>query len=206
MAGRYVRRAAAIIHALKIESACEEFDKDSNSTQDYLDSAEDLLTSVSSIEGPHHVVLSSGMIWLHVYNSICGKIALWTAACFGKSGPITDVKVHLVKTQTQVRANELAVPQRLMPHRQPCSTVNMKYDHSDFYSGDDKDDSGLYNVTLDVNMRFEPRNVPNISLMSKLTGESIVGHPLNVDVLEDGMVIEKRPRGRPCTKNITLQH
>lgn len=55
-----------------------------------------------------------------------------------------------------------------MPHRQPCSTVNMKYDHSDFYRGNDKDDSGLYDVTLEVNMRYQPQNVPNISLMRKL--------------------------------------
>ncbi|CAA3026535.1 Hypothetical predicted protein [Olea europaea subsp. europaea] len=73
-AGRYARRADAIIHALKIESACEDFDKDSNSSQDYLDSAEELSASVASIEEPHHVVLSSGMIWLHVCNSICGKL------------------------------------------------------------------------------------------------------------------------------------
>ncbi|CAA2978849.1 Hypothetical predicted protein [Olea europaea subsp. europaea] len=73
-AGRYARRADAIIHALKIESACEDFDKDSNSFQDYLDSAEEMSASVASIEESHHVVLSSGMIWLHVYNSICGKV------------------------------------------------------------------------------------------------------------------------------------
>lgn len=42
---------------------------------------------------------------------------------FGKSGPITDVKVekssvHLIKPQeTRRQADKLAIPQRLMPHR-----------------------------------------------------------------------------------------
>ncbi|CAI9766119.1 unnamed protein product [Fraxinus pennsylvanica] len=129
---------------------------------------------------------------------------------FGKSGPIPNVKVekssvHPVKPQTRGQAHEPAVPQRLMPHRQSRSTVNLKYDLSDFYLGDCKDDSGLYDVTLNANRHYQPQHVPNISLMSKLTRESIVGHPLNVDVLEDGMVIEKRGHGRPHTKNVMPQ-
>ncbi|CAI9762042.1 unnamed protein product [Fraxinus pennsylvanica] len=130
---------------------------------------------------------------------------------FGKSGPITDVKVekssvHLMKPhETRGKADELAVPQRLMPHRQSRSIVNPKYDLSNFYLGDCIDDSGLYDVTLEPNMSYQPQHVPNIFLTSKLTRKSIVGHPLNVDVSEAGMVIEKRPRGRPRTKNVMPQ-
>ncbi|CAA3000582.1 Hypothetical predicted protein, partial [Olea europaea subsp. europaea] len=54
------REDACLVKVFCCGDACEEFDKDSNGTRDYLDSAEDLLTSVASIEGPHHVVLSSG--------------------------------------------------------------------------------------------------------------------------------------------------
>ncbi|CAI9762041.1 unnamed protein product [Fraxinus pennsylvanica] len=80
---------------------------------------------------------------------------------YGKSGPITDVKiekasVHPMKPHTRGQVDALAVSQRLMPHRQSRSTVNPKYDPSNFYLGDCKDDSGLYDVTLEVNTSYQP--------------------------------------------------
>ncbi|CAI9766116.1 unnamed protein product [Fraxinus pennsylvanica] len=226
-AGRYARRDNAIIHALEIESACEAFDKDSSSSEDYSDSAEKPLASDVAIEELHHLGPSSGMIWLPLYYSISSKRRRKSRSrkpdgyvyksdtildsLFGKSGPITDVKVekssvHLMKPhETRGKADEVAVPQRLMPHRQSRSIVNPKYDLSNFYLGDCIDDCGLYDVTLKPNMSYQAQHVPNISLTSKLTYKSIVGHPLNVDVSEAGMVIEKRPRGRPRTKNVMPQ-
>ncbi|CAA2981423.1 Hypothetical predicted protein [Olea europaea subsp. europaea] len=91
-----------------------------------------------------------------------------------------------------------------MTHRKSRSTLNPKYDPSDFYIGDCKDDFSLYDITLEVKTSYQPQHIPNISLMSKLTHKSIVNRPLNVDVSEYGMVIEKRSCGRPRTKNVRL--
>ncbi|CAI9766117.1 unnamed protein product [Fraxinus pennsylvanica] len=68
--GRYARRADAIIHALEIECACEYLDKDCSSSEDYLDAAEEQSASIATIGKPHHVVPSSGMIWLNLYNKV----------------------------------------------------------------------------------------------------------------------------------------
>ncbi|KAG7632058.1 PWWP domain [Arabidopsis suecica] len=46
--------------------------------------------------------------------------------------------------------------------------------------------SELYDVKIEVKANYKPRNVPLISLRSKLNGEAIVGHPSVVEVLEDG--------------------
>ncbi|CAH2053132.1 unnamed protein product [Thlaspi arvense] len=46
--------------------------------------------------------------------------------------------------------------------------------------------SQLRDVEIEVKASYEPRTVPLISLRSKLYGEAIVGHPLTVEVLEDG--------------------
>lgn len=46
--------------------------------------------------------------------------------------------------------------------------------------------SQLYDVKIEVKANYKPRDVPLISLRSKLNGEAIVGHPLTVEVLEDG--------------------
>ncbi|KAG2306470.1 hypothetical protein Bca52824_026218 [Brassica carinata] len=44
----------------------------------------------------------------------------------------------------------------------------------------------LYDVKIEEKGNYKPRNVPLISLMSKLDGEAIVGHPSTVEVLGDG--------------------
>ncbi|KAF8094109.1 hypothetical protein N665_0370s0044 [Sinapis alba] len=46
--------------------------------------------------------------------------------------------------------------------------------------------SQLYDVKIEEKGNYKPRNVPMISLMSKLDGEAIVGHPLTLEVLQDG--------------------
>ncbi|KAJ0264642.1 Tudor/PWWP/MBT superfamily protein [Hirschfeldia incana] len=44
----------------------------------------------------------------------------------------------------------------------------------------------LYDVKIEEKGSYKPRNVPLISLRSKLDGEAIVGHPSTVEVLGDG--------------------
>ncbi|CAI9780448.1 unnamed protein product [Fraxinus pennsylvanica] len=78
---------------------------------------------------------------------------------FGKSGPTEDIEFEmssfmLMEPHTRGQADKLAIPQRLMAHRQSCSTVNLKYDASEFYLEDCKVDSGLYDVTLEVDRHY----------------------------------------------------
>nr|GMC77477.1 uncharacterized protein At1g51745-like [Ipomoea batatas] len=115
---------------------------------------------------------------------------------YRKSKPVTEF--HVEKFQGWSRnsshrephakgpAAELLVPQRLLPYRQSRFVVNPKYDSSAFSLRHHVADSSLFDVNLEVKSSYRPQHVPYISLMSKLNGQPIIGHPLTVDVLEDG--------------------
>ncbi|RWR72543.1 PWWP domain-containing protein [Cinnamomum micranthum f. kanehirae] len=47
-------------------------------------------------------------------------------------------------------------------------------------------DFPLFNVNLDVRASYQGQHVPLVSLMSKLNGKAIIGHPITVEILEDG--------------------
>lgn len=79
-----------------------------------------------------------------------------------------------------------AAPSRLLPYRQSRCTVNPKYDSSDFSLRHHTAGSGLFDVNVVVETGFRPQGVPYISLMSKSRGQPIIGHPLSIEVLEDG--------------------
>ncbi|KAH6773444.1 hypothetical protein C2S51_011848 [Perilla frutescens var. frutescens] len=81
---------------------------------------------------------------------------------------------------------EMVTPQRLLPYRQSRLTVNPKYDSSDFSLRHHTAGSGLYDVSVEVRTSHRPQGVPYISLMSKLRGQPIIGHPLAIEVLDDG--------------------
>lgn len=70
----------------------------------------------------------------------------------------------------------------------PHFSVSDQKPHGHFSVGTQAMDinSELYDVKIEVKANYKPRNVPLISLRSKLNGEAIVGHPLTVEVLEDG--------------------
>ncbi|KAG6398018.1 hypothetical protein SASPL_139468 [Salvia splendens] len=89
-------------------------------------------------------------------------------------------------SQTRGSTAEMAAPQRLLPYRQSRLTVNPKYDSSDFSLRHHTAGSGLYDVNVEVKTSYRPEGVPYISLMSKLRGQPIIGHPLSVEVLDDG--------------------
>ncbi|KAM0945696.1 putative PWWP domain containing protein PWWP2 [Dioscorea sansibarensis] len=44
----------------------------------------------------------------------------------------------------------------------------------------------LIDVDLEVQARYQREHVPWVSMMSRLNGKSIVGHPIHVEILEDG--------------------
>ncbi|KAG6425873.1 hypothetical protein SASPL_110079 [Salvia splendens] len=89
-------------------------------------------------------------------------------------------------SHTRGSTADLAAPQRLLPYRQSRSTVNPKYDSSDFSLRHHTAGSGLYDVNVEVKTSYRQQGVPYISLMSKLRGQPIIGHPLSVEVLDDG--------------------
>ncbi|EOA30033.1 hypothetical protein CARUB_v10013137mg [Capsella rubella] len=68
-----------------------------------------------------------------------------------------------------------------------CSVSDQKiYGQFSFGTSTMGRNSEMYNVKIEVKANYKPRNVPLISLRSKLNGEAIVGHPSTVEVLEDG--------------------
>ncbi|KAK2983839.1 hypothetical protein RJ640_008515 [Escallonia rubra] len=86
---------------------------------------------------------------------------------------------------TRIPAAELSTPQRTLPYRQSRFTVNPKYQTSDL-SHKSYGTDYLYDVTLEVKSSYRPQHVPYISLMSKLNGQPVIGHPLAVEVLDEG--------------------
>lgn len=77
-------------------------------------------------------------------------------------------------------------PQRLLPYRHSRFTVHSRYRMSDFPIRNLPSDASLYEVKIEVKANYRPPHVPLVSLMSKLNGKAIVGHPLTVEALEDG--------------------
>ncbi|KAF3450633.1 hypothetical protein FNV43_RR06722 [Rhamnella rubrinervis] len=92
-------------------------------------------------------------------------------------GPTAEVKLFPDASLT---------PQRLLPYRQSRYTVNSRYQMSDFSIRNDCSDASLYDVKLEVKANYRPQHVPLVSLMSKLNGKAIVGHPLTVEALNEG--------------------
>lgn len=83
-------------------------------------------------------------------------------------------------------AEMTTAPSRQLPYRQSRCTVNPKYDSSDFSLRHHTAGSGLFDVNVEVETGYRPQGVPYISLMSKSRGQPIIGHPLSIEVLEDG--------------------
>ncbi|WOK99051.1 hypothetical protein Cni_G07763 [Canna indica] len=46
--------------------------------------------------------------------------------------------------------------------------------------------SNLFDVNLKVNASYQGEHVPLVSLMSRLNGKAIIGHPVQIEILEDG--------------------
>lgn len=76
--------------------------------------------------------------------------------------------------------------QRSLPYRQSRFMVPARYQTSDSTARNICSDSSLYDVKLEVKANYRPQHVPLVSLMSKLNGKAIIGHPLTVEALDDG--------------------
>ncbi|XP_028778981.1 uncharacterized protein At1g51745 isoform X2 [Neltuma alba] len=80
--------------------------------------------------------------------------------------------------------------QRSLPYRQSRFTVNSRYQTVDFPGRNYFSDASLYEVKIEVKASYRPQHVPLVSLMSKLNGKAIVGHPLTVETFGDGQCDE----------------
>ncbi|XP_039059420.1 uncharacterized protein At1g51745-like isoform X2 [Hibiscus syriacus] len=76
-------------------------------------------------------------------------------------------------------------PQRSLPYRQSRYTVNPRYQMADFPGKTYSAESSLYEIKIDVKADYQPQHVPLVSLMSKLNGKAVRGHPLLVEALND---------------------
>lgn len=116
-------------------------------------------------------------------------------------------------------SHTMLTPQRLLPYRQSRLTINPKYDSSDFSLKHHTTSSGLYDVSVEVKTMYKQHLVLYVSPFSKSNGQPIIGHPLSVKMLDDGvcdemlsfscysssseinnMICEPKPRGRPPRK------
>ncbi|KAE9467893.1 hypothetical protein C3L33_00194, partial [Rhododendron williamsianum] len=101
---------------------------------------------------------------------------------WGWSGHISCKAPHEVKLLPDCSQTT----QRSLPYRQSRFILNPKYQTSDFPLRNYDMGSCLYDVNLEVKASYRPQHVPYISLMSKLNSQPIIGHPLTVEVLDDG--------------------
>ncbi|KAF8400968.1 hypothetical protein HHK36_014271 [Tetracentron sinense] len=77
-------------------------------------------------------------------------------------------------------------PQRSLPYRQSRFTTHSRYQILDAPIRNMTLGSSLFDVNLEVRASYRGQRVPLVSLMSKLNGKAIIGHPLTVEVLDDG--------------------
>ncbi|KAK7294306.1 hypothetical protein RJT34_17194 [Clitoria ternatea] len=88
-------------------------------------------------------------------------------------------------------------PQRSLPYRHSRFTVNSRYQTTDLPGRNYCSDDSLYDIKLEVKSSYRPQHVPLVSLASKLDGKSFIGHPLTVEVLDEGHC-DKLLRGIGC--------
>ncbi|KAF6172607.1 hypothetical protein GIB67_036557 [Kingdonia uniflora] len=71
-------------------------------------------------------------------------------------------------------------------HRRPHIRNYSSFQISDPHNRNTYRGGTLVDVNLEVQGSYRGKHVPLVSLMSKLNGKAIVGHPLTVEVLDDG--------------------
>lgn len=136
-------------------------------------------------------------------NGIGGHPASYNCTLRAKCKPVAEGQVdafrdwnkhmsqrdpHMRGTVTEVKLSPdgSVIPQRSLPFRQSRFTVHSRYQIPDYPVRNICTNASLYDVKLEVKANsYRPQHVPLVSLMSKLNGKAIVGHPLTVEVLDD---------------------
>ena len=99
-----------------------------------------------------------------------------------------DMNKHIRGTTAEAKLlpDGSLTPQRSLPYRHSRFTLNSRYQMADFPGRNYCSDASLYDVKLEVKSSYRPQHVPLVSLVSKLNGKAFIGHPLTVEVLDDG--------------------
>ncbi|KAF5466480.1 hypothetical protein F2P56_016401 [Juglans regia] len=97
-----------------------------------------------------------------------------------------DSHMRVPTAELKLSPDGSLTPQRSLPFRQSRFTVRSRYQIPGFPVRNISTDASLYDVKIEVKASYRPQHVPLVSLMSKLNGKAIVGHPLTVEVLDDG--------------------
>ncbi|MED6135385.1 hypothetical protein PIB30_045967 [Stylosanthes scabra] len=84
-------------------------------------------------------------------------------------------KHNMGATEMKPLPDESLTPQKSLPYR-----------HSRLLGKDHSSDALLFDVMLEVKSSYRPQHVPLVSLASKLNGKAFIGHPLTVEVLDNG--------------------
>ncbi|GMI82117.1 hypothetical protein HRI_001881000 [Hibiscus trionum] len=88
--------------------------------------------------------------------------------------------------EAKTLADGSLTPQRSLLYRQSHYTVHSRYHATDSPGKAYSADLSLYDVKIEVKANYRPQHVPLVSLVSKLDGKAIIGHPLMVvEVLSD---------------------
>ncbi|KAH9619273.1 hypothetical protein KSS87_013477, partial [Heliosperma pusillum] len=91
------------------------------------------------------------------------------------------------ENSSRLPPSSMASSQRSFSYNQSRFSANSNFELADVSPRSSPTESLLYEVEVTVEAsRSQAQHVPYISLMSKLNGKPITGHPLAVEVLEDG--------------------
>ncbi|PPD95623.1 hypothetical protein GOBAR_DD07322 [Gossypium barbadense] len=126
-------------------------------------------------------------------------------------GPIVEAKILPGRSMT---------PRRSLLYDHCHYTVNSRYLMTEFHGITDSTDSSLYDVRIEVKANYRPQHVQLVSLVSKVNGKALIGHPLTVEVSSDdcyygdlthevaiectevGHLVKQNPGGLISTKNM----
>ncbi|KAG4182981.1 hypothetical protein ERO13_A09G080600v2 [Gossypium hirsutum] len=129
-------------------------------------------------------------------------------------GPIVEAKILPGRSMT---------PRRSLLYHHCHYTVNSRYLMTEFHGITDSTDSSLYDVRIEVKANYWPQHVQLASLVSKVNGKALIGHPLTVEVSSDdcyygdlthevamectevGHLVKQNPGGLISTKHMKME-
>ncbi|MED6159482.1 hypothetical protein PIB30_042680 [Stylosanthes scabra] len=118
----------------------------------------------------------------------CNSEAKCKTAAESQLDGFWDLNKHIRGTtaEAKILPDGSLTPQRSLPYRHSRFAVNSRYPTADFPGRTYSSDASLYDVKIEVKSSYRPQHVPLVSLVSKLNGKAFIGHPLTVEVLDDG--------------------
>lgn len=129
------------------------------------------------------------------FSRLCGTLMSESYSCNSKNRLLADTRIessHRWSWSSRKDScaggstHEPTVPLRSLPYRQSRFMLNPKYD-TEFSLRHHVSGSGLYDVPVEVKGSYRRQCVPYISLMSRLNGRPVVGHPLAIEKLSGDM-------------------